>query len=81
MASSRPLFETLFNLPARECRRFLSSNASSARRPAAVPRCSRQHQPLVQKRLKYKTVEEAKSRYRSGVRITPSALWFSSHVP
>ncbi|KAB5560090.1 SCO1/SenC-domain-containing protein [Coniochaeta sp. 2T2.1] len=69
MAPSRPLLETLFNLPARQCRRFLSSNTTtSARRPATTQLLSpaQQHQPLVQKRFKYKTVEEAKSRYRSG---------------
>ncbi|KAH8907855.1 SCO1 protein [Coniochaeta sp. PMI_546] len=68
IAPSRPLFETLLNLPARQCRRFVSSHTSTARRPAAA-QCrapAHQYQPLVQKRFKYKTVEEAKSRYRSG---------------
>ncbi|KAJ9130457.1 Cytochrome c oxidase-like protein [Coniochaeta hoffmannii] len=67
IAPSRPVIETLFNLPARGCRRFISSHTSSApRRPAVAPQCRQQYQPLVQKRFKYKTVEEAKSRYRSG---------------
>lgn len=78
IAPSRPLLETLFNLPARECRRFVSSHTSLVRRPvaASAAQCrgpAQQYQPLVQKRFKFKTVEEAKSRYRSGVRFSPSA--------
>lgn len=70
LAPSRPLLDELFNTQTRQCRRLLSSQSSQvARRPAAAQGLapSQRYRPLVQKRFKYKTVEEAKSRYRSGV--------------
>lgn len=71
IAPSRSLLDTLLNTQIRECRRSLSSQTSqAARRPAAAQGLTpaQRYRPLVQKRFKYKTVEEAKSRYRSGVR-------------
>lgn len=72
MAPSRALLKAFqeTQAPSRQCRRFLSSSqASFTRRPAlanALDHPSR-HQPLVQKRFKYKSVEEARSRYQIGV--------------
>lgn len=68
LAPARPLLNSLWKQPARPCRRLLSSQSSQARRPTAASQtASPRHQPLMQRRFKYKTVEEAKSRYRSGV--------------
>ena len=57
----------------RQCARLMSTARSApAKRPTAPSPTtlqSRPYQPLVQRRFKFKTVEEAKSRYRSGVRI------------
>lgn len=78
LAPSRTLLRNLqeFSAPTRQCRRFLASQpCASTKRPAAarsIESCSR-HQPLVQKRFKYQSVEEAKSRYQVGVR-TPREL-------
>ncbi|KAK1763625.1 Cu-binding protein [Phialemonium atrogriseum] len=67
LAPARPLLNSLWKQPARPCRRLLSSQSSQARRPTAASQtASPRHQPLMQRRFKYKTVEEAKSRYRSG---------------
>ncbi|KAK4219097.1 protein SCO1, mitochondrial [Rhypophila decipiens] len=59
---------TVARATGQQCRRFLSSAArQQTRRP--TPPCTattRPYQPLVQRRFKFKTVEEAKSRYRSG---------------
>lgn len=74
MAPSRTLLRSFQELavPAQPSRRFLSSaQSSSAKRPAAQSASRhhhQRHQPLVQKRFKYKSVEEAKSRYSVGVR-------------
>ncbi|KAK0717176.1 cytochrome c oxidase-like protein [Lasiosphaeria miniovina] len=64
------VLNALARAPARQCLRPMSTARSSpARRPTAP--ClfhgpAQARQPLVQRRFKYKTVEEAKSRYRSG---------------
>ncbi|ORY67611.1 SCO1/SenC-domain-containing protein [Pseudomassariella vexata] len=55
----------------RQCRRFLSTTSTStlSRRPAATlsQQCLRsKHQPPEQRRYKSQSVEEAKSRYRTG---------------
>ncbi|KAM7209673.1 SCO1/SenC domain containing protein [Naviculisporaceae sp. PSN 640] len=54
--------------PTQQCQRFLSTaTRQQTRRPTpACTSAARSYQPLVQRRFKYKTVEEAKSRYRSG---------------
>ncbi|KAK3330534.1 SCO1/SenC-domain-containing protein [Apodospora peruviana] len=59
---------TLPRAPAQQCQRLLSTARNThTRRP--TPGCLspvQSRQPLVQRRFKFKTVEEAKSRYRSG---------------
>lgn len=58
-----------FATPARRCERLLSSSSSASTKRPAVARpleTSPARQPVVQKRF-YKSVEEAKSRYRVGV--------------
>jgi hypothetical protein len=60
----------LARLPARPCQRCFTSSALQPKpmRPV-VPRSNMQsRQPIVQRRTKYKTVEQAKSRYSRGVR-------------
>ncbi|KAK1833169.1 SCO1/SenC-domain-containing protein [Podospora conica] len=66
-APMRSVVNALARAPARQCTPRLMSTAQHARRPAA-PRLSRAQtlQPFEQRRTKWKTVEEAKSRYRSG---------------
>ncbi|KAK3939416.1 SCO1/SenC-domain-containing protein [Diplogelasinospora grovesii] len=70
IASARGAFGSLSRLESRQFQRFLSTaQTSPARRP--TPAClsksqAQARQPLIQRRFKYKTVEEAKSRYRSG---------------
>ncbi|KAK7743886.1 Cu-binding protein [Cytospora paraplurivora] len=72
VAPSRALLRSLQEVqqPSRQCRQFLSSSShsSSARRPVLMRSLDQQqkHQSLVQKRFKYKSVEEAKSRYTIG---------------
>ncbi|KAL1856269.1 Cu-binding protein [Diaporthe australafricana] len=71
MAPSRALLKAFqeTQIPSRQCRRFLSSSqASFTRRPALASTLDQpsRHQPLVQKRFKYKSVDEAKSRYQIG---------------
>ncbi|KAK4648894.1 Cu-binding protein [Podospora bellae-mahoneyi] len=71
---SQPAMRATFNvLPraaTRQCLRSLSTASNmAARRPttSCLPKPQTQtYQPLVQRRFKFKTVEEAKSRYRSG---------------
>ncbi|KAK4102999.1 SCO1 protein [Parathielavia hyrcaniae] len=71
-ATARTAFKTLPRAAhaTRQCTRFLSTarTARSQRPTAASPAKlqSQPYQPLVQRRFKYNTVEEAKSRYRSG---------------
>lgn len=72
IAPSRALLKAFqeTQVPSRQCPRFLSSSqASFTRRPTPTsgPDQSSRHQPLVQKRFKYKSVEEARSRYQIGV--------------
>lgn len=71
-APMRAVINVLTRAPARQCARLMSTTRDSqhSRRPAT--QCLPQvqlRQPLVQRRT-FKTVEEAKSRYRSGVSIT-----------
>lgn len=76
---SQPVMRATINvLPraaTRQCLRSLSTASNmAARRPttSCLPKPQAQtYQPLVQRRFKFKTVEEAKSRYRSGVCIGP----------
>ncbi|KAK0613079.1 SCO1/SenC-domain-containing protein [Bombardia bombarda] len=65
-APMRAVMNALQSTPSRQCQRLLSTarNAQHPRRP--TPTCSHKSQPLAQRTFKYKTVEEAKSRYRSG---------------
>lgn len=76
MAPSRAFLRSLQESqhPSRQCRQFLSSRSSPARRPALTRSLDQhqRHQPLVQKRFKFKSVEEAKSRYTIGVGISTS---------
>ena len=71
-ATARAVFNALPRVaaPRRFLRSLSTAQGAQARRPAA-PSPARPHsppyQPWVQRRFKYKTVEEAKSRYRSGV--------------
>lgn len=72
IAPSRTLLKNLQGLsaPTQPCRRFLSSAQSSTSKRPVSPRSIEfqpRHQPLTQKRFKYKSVEEAKSQYRVGV--------------
>lgn len=55
-------------LPTQPCQRCFSNRAIQAKqlRPT-VARAIESRQPIVQKRTKYKTVEQAKSRYSLGV--------------
>lgn len=61
----------LARLPARSCQRCFTTSAIQPKpmRPV-VPRSTLQsRQPIVQRRTKYKTVEQAKARYSRGVRV------------
>lgn len=71
IAPSRALLKSQPALASAQCRRLFSSPSSAAaKRPVASFLKSHQpkHQPLVQKRFKYKSIAEAKSRYSTGVR-------------
>ena len=69
-APLRAVVRALDTAPQRQCARLMSTARTSqqGRRPTAscLPK-PQLRQPLEQRRFKYKTVEEAKSRYRSGV--------------
>jgi hypothetical protein len=71
-ATARAVLNALPRATSRQCPRFMStarSGPAPAKRPTAPSPAhfqSRPFQPLAQRRM-YKTVEEAKSRYRSGV--------------
>ncbi|KAK0729951.1 SCO1/SenC-domain-containing protein [Lasiosphaeris hirsuta] len=68
-APMRAIFNALSRAPSRQCTRLMSTTrgAQPARRPTVSCLPDTQiHQSLGQRRYKYKTVEEAKSRYRSG---------------
>ncbi|KXX79262.1 Protein SCO1, mitochondrial [Madurella mycetomatis] len=69
-ATARAVISALPKAAPRQCLRSLStSRTAQAKRPTAPSPAklqSRPYQPLVQRRFKFKTVEEAKSRYRSG---------------
>lgn len=72
IAPSRTLLKKLQGSSAatQPCRRFLSSAQSPTFKRPVAPRSiesQSRHQPLTQKRFKYKSVEEAKSQYRVGV--------------
>ncbi|CAK7242356.1 MAG: Cu-binding protein [Sporothrix thermara] len=70
-------------------RQVTSNGSPASRRPVLSAARSSQSLPLVQRRTKYKTVEEAKSRYRSGpfswkagilfVAAGAGLLWYFEH--
>ncbi|KAK4192520.1 putative mitochondrial protein SCO1 precursor [Podospora australis] len=69
------------NLPKatrQQCLRFFSTASRNAttKRPTAAPCPSKPRQPLTQQRRTFKTVEEAKSRYRSGPFSLKAGLLF-----
>lgn len=69
LVSPKALQATLRRLPAGSCQRCFTSSAHQPQglRPT-LPRAPVQtRQPMTQKRTKYNTVEEAKSRYNTGV--------------
>ncbi|PNY22997.1 Protein SCO1, mitochondrial, partial [Tolypocladium capitatum] len=68
IASSKALQGALGRLPARQCQRCFSTGARQPKqlRPT-LPRAPVQsRQPITQRRTKYKTVEQAKSRHSTG---------------
>ncbi|KAJ4422398.1 Cu-binding protein [Gnomoniopsis sp. IMI 355080] len=70
-APSRTLLRNLHgsSAPTQQCRRFLSpAQTPTSKRPVVARSIEShtRHQPLTQKRFKYKSVEEAKSQYRVG---------------
>lgn len=69
IASSRALQGALRNLPMQQCRRCFSSGAFQPKqlRPVLPRSPVQSRQPITQKRTKYKTIEQAKSRYSTGV--------------
>ncbi|EGO52637.1 protein sco1 [Neurospora tetrasperma FGSC 2508] len=86
IAPMRTFSSVLSRTPARQCQRFISTATTT--RPT-VPRLQAQlHQPVAQRRT-YKTVEEAKSKYRSGpfswkagllfVLTGAGLLWYFEH--
>ncbi|KAL7925818.1 SCO1/SenC domain-containing protein [Trichoderma austrokoningii] len=77
-ASSRALQGALRKLPAQQCQRCISSSAFQPKqfRPV-LPRVPVQsRQPITQKRTKYKTIEQAKSRYSTGPFSWKAAILF-----
>ena len=69
LASSKVMPGFLARLSTRQCQRCYASSAMQAKqlRPT-VPRTPMQsRQPIVQRRTKFKTIEQAKSRYSTGV--------------
>ncbi|KAI1472534.1 SCO1 protein [Daldinia caldariorum] len=77
IATPQPFLRALLQTRprAQQCRRFISTNpsipTSSPRRPTAAfsgrqQQCTANSRPLEQRRYKAKTVEEARSRYRTG---------------
>jgi protein SCO1 len=72
-AMARAAINALPRAVPRQCTRLMSTvRSAQAKRPTPpgpTKLQSQPYQPLVQRRFKFKTVEEAKSRYRSGVRI------------
>ncbi|KAH8885694.1 cytochrome c oxidase-like protein [Thozetella sp. PMI_491] len=68
IAQPRTLLRTLLRSRPQQCQRLMSSapNVGTRRPTASSLTKGTPGQPLVQRRFKYKTVEEAKSRYRSG---------------
>ncbi|KAH6605252.1 sco1 precursor [Trichoderma cornu-damae] len=78
MASSRALQGVIRKLPAQQCQRCLSSSAFQPKqlRPALPRSPAQSRQPITQKRTKYKTVEQAKSRYSTGPFSWKAAVLF-----
>ncbi|UKZ82448.1 hypothetical protein TrVFT333_010237 [Trichoderma virens FT-333] len=78
IASSRALQGALRNLPAQQCRRCFSSGAFQPKqlRPVLPPSPVQSRQPITQKRTKYKTIEQAKSRYSTGPFSLKAAVLF-----
>lgn len=105
LAAPQPLLRTLLQGRPRaqqQCQRFLSthqpspssytssSSFSSSRRPTTcAPSQPKQRRPLEQRRYKAKTVEEARSRYRTGpfswkagllfVATSGALVWYFEH--
>ncbi|KAK1242716.1 hypothetical protein MKX08_005528 [Trichoderma sp. CBMAI-0020] len=77
-ASSRALQGALRRLPAQQCQRCISSSAFQPKQLRPVlPRVPVQsRQPITQKRTKYKTIEQAKSRYSTGPFSWKAAILF-----
>ncbi|KAK3996915.1 SCO1/SenC-domain-containing protein [Cladorrhinum sp. PSN332] len=64
---ARAIITSMQRAAQRQCIRSISTARGAAtKRPAAPKAHSQSFQPLTQRRFKFKTVEEAKSRYRSG---------------
>ncbi|KAL7948471.1 SCO1/SenC domain-containing protein [Trichoderma barbatum] len=78
IASSRALQGALRNLPAQQCRRCFSSSAFTPKqlRPVLPQSPVQSRQPITQKRTKYKTIEQAKSRYSTGPFSWKAAVLF-----
>lgn len=67
VTASRALQGALSRAAARQCQRCFSSGAlTGPKLRPALPAQARQ--PMTQRRTKYKTVEQAKSRHSTGVR-------------
>ncbi|KAK0655827.1 cytochrome c oxidase-like protein [Cercophora newfieldiana] len=68
VAPMRPIINALSRASTRKCARLMSTARSSQHPRRSLPQYlskAQAHQPLIQRRT-FKTVEEAKSRYRSG---------------
>ncbi|KAJ4857021.1 SCO1/SenC domain-containing protein [Trichoderma breve] len=78
IASSRALQGALRNLPAQQCQRCFSSGAFQPKqlRPVLPRSPVQSRQPITQKRTKYKTIEQAKSRYSTGPFSLKAAILF-----
>ncbi|KAH9436680.1 hypothetical protein MCOR02_000349 [Pyricularia oryzae] len=91
-AALEPCLNATRQQPTQTCRRFLSSpsaSSPSSRRPTTTPRRIQQQQTFVPRRWKSETVEELKSRNRSGpfswkagvifVLTAAGLVWYMDH--
>lgn len=69
IASSKAAPGFLARLSSRQCQRCYASSAMQPKqlRPTVPHTPMQSRQPIVQRRTKYKTIEQAKSRYSTGV--------------
>ncbi|KAI1851868.1 hypothetical protein JX266_002721 [Neoarthrinium moseri] len=97
IAPSSALLRSVFQSQSRQCRRFLSTQPAAPKRPtpsnvwtSAHQQCLRaRNQNCEQRRFKSRTVEEAKSRYRTGpfswkagilfVLTSAGLVWYFEH--